>query len=327
MLTLWLVRLLALLLASLVMVVHVAAFASLQIVLRVFDGELLGVDSNQAVAIALAVAVTLLQILLPIILVEPDRSLSFRIAVSVLTIVIAAVGWLISAALLPSPAATRYSGLSAGIWLVTETIASVLLALAWLPPAKRRLPQSQATERPADLGPIPPSPSFGAFEQRLLDHLTKACTAAATGGSGGELVTTQASLARQLGCSKSTINAALHALAAGRAIRLQTSARQTHVWLNIREHYRPVADPWTQPVAPVSDTRTTEDPIARSSDAQRRTSFGTEQQYKAADWAALERVDRWIVRLFASVRTSGLARAYMCHLYHQCPRQACTGAS
>ena len=73
--------------------------------------------------------------------------------------------------------------------------------------------------------------------------------------------------------------------------------------------------------------RATEDPSAPSSDAQRRTSFGTEQQYKAADWAALERVDRWIVRLFASVRTSGLARAYMCHLYHQCPRQACTGAS
>ena len=95
MLALWLIRLLALLLASLVMVVHVAAFASLQSVLRVFDGELLGVDSNQAVAIVLAVALTLLQILLPIILVEPDRSLSFRIAVGVLTIVIAAVGWLI----------------------------------------------------------------------------------------------------------------------------------------------------------------------------------------------------------------------------------------
>ena len=335
MLILWLVRVPALLLAALVMTVHVLAFTNAEVSPRLFDGELLGVNINRAFAASIAISLTSLQIILPIELsLQTDRSSSYRIAACLLTTMFVAGGWLISTALFHSSLAPTHLGLPAIMWLGTEIAATVLQALAWCPPASRPQPISQSPERAADPASVSPFPSWGPFEQRLLAYFAETFAPGSPGCVGGELVTTQAALAAQIGCSKSTVNAALHALAAGRVIRLETTARQTRVrpfdgdqW----ERWRPVANRLPSITAPVSANVAIDGPVTRSSEPKKRASFGSERTSQAGYLAAVGGLDFAIVRLFASVRTVLQSAAHggtgLLHSWLKTPQSVGSGAS
>ena len=317
MLILWLIRILALLLAGLVMTIHVFAFTTAEAVPRVFDGELSGVSINRVLAGSIAISLTALQIVLPIDLA--DRSLTYRIAASFLTTMIAVGGWYISASIFYTGMPPASFGLAAGIWLGTEIAATVLQALAWCRRSPRPQPASRQPERAAEPALSPP-PAWGPFEQRLLSYLVDV---AATDGVGSELVTTQAALAAKLGCSKSTINAALHALAAGGVIHLETTARQTRVRTfgrQVRQRSLPTAgDPTSMsaslPIrpslavtdvplsAPVDVSDVHDGKTAGCSPHIKRASFWSERTIKAADLRDSKGVDRRIVRLVAIART------------------------
>ena len=225
----FLIRTLALLLALATIAAHGLAYSITATRLRPFGGEVLGIDADQLLAVTLAVALTSIQLLVPVELSRMGRGAwPGQIKGWLLTAILAFGHWIVvvsvTAGDLAAPAtSSRDIAVLAAAELCAEIAVTLLQGTAW----RRRDPYQPIGVREAvqaEAQTTPTTRPLRPFEQRLRLHVSSLAV-------GSELVATQAELATALGCSKSTINGALHGLAAAGSIRLVTTPRQTRVRL------------------------------------------------------------------------------------------------
>ena len=225
----FLIRTLALLLALATIAAHGFAYLVTATRLRPFGGEVFGIETDQLLAVILAAALTSIQLLVPVELSRRGSdSWPSQIRGWLLTAILVIGHWILAVSVtavdLTAPAmSSRGIAVLAAAELCAEIAVTLLQETAWRrgdprqPNGARRAVEAEAPTR-ITARPLRP------FEQRLLLHLSSLA-------GDSELVTTQAEIANALGCSKSTLNGALHGLAAAGAIHLVTTPRQTRVRL------------------------------------------------------------------------------------------------